>query len=250
MARGRGSVYAGQPPLNRDVPEPFEPGFMSKKTFLAVVADDQGEVFEHPELLLAGMSGMRVVRPRAEELIPLPAGSRLFTIPGAPPMGFDPRSGKAATVDRLPKRWGGGRIQAVSTFLTPGFTRTLLPAADYRRKAAPCRSGRTPRSVGASRSSASTPPRCRSTATRSGVPSTSTTASSTRWCASAWPHLRTTACSSSWRAVPSTTTALPPRTSSSAAGKRRCRSRRPATRAAWAASPCRNRTAARPARSG
>jgi len=30
---------------------------MSKKTFLAVVADDKGEVFEHPELLLAGMSG-------------------------------------------------------------------------------------------------------------------------------------------------------------------------------------------------
>ncbi len=105
-----------------------------KKTFLAVVADDKGEVFEHPELLLAGMSGSTVVRPRTEELIPLPAGSRLFTIPGAPPVGFDPHNGKATTVDRLPKRWGGGRIQAVSTFLTPGFTRTLLPAADYARQ--------------------------------------------------------------------------------------------------------------------
>src|SRR5512145_1024288 len=105
-----------------------------KKTFLAVVADDKGEVFEHPELLLAGMSGDAVVRPKAEELIPLPEGSRLFTIPGAPALGFDPKSGKTTVADRLPKRWGGGRIQAVSTFLTPGFTRTLLPAADYRRQ--------------------------------------------------------------------------------------------------------------------
>jgi pyruvate-formate lyase-activating enzyme len=106
---------------------------MPKKTLLAVVADETGEVFEHPELLLAGMSGTAVVRPRREELIPLPAGSRLFTIPSAPAIGFDPRSGRAVTVDRLPKRWGGGRIQAVSAFLTPGFTRTLLPAADYGR---------------------------------------------------------------------------------------------------------------------
>ena len=107
---------------------------MRSKTFLAVVADDKGEVFEHPELLLAGMSADAVVRPRSEEMIPLPEGSRLFTIPGAPPIGFDPKNGKALTVDRLPKRWGGGRIQAVSTFLTPGFTRTLLPAADYSRQ--------------------------------------------------------------------------------------------------------------------
>jgi pyruvate-formate lyase-activating enzyme len=104
------------------------------KTFLSVVADEKGEVFEHPELLLAGMNGRAVVRPQAEELIPLPEGSRLFTIPGAPVIGFDPRSRQEATVDRLPKRWGGGRIQAVSTFLTPGFTRTLLPAADYPRQ--------------------------------------------------------------------------------------------------------------------
>ena len=106
----------------------------NSKTFLAVVADDKGEVFEHPELLLAGMSGDAVVRPKVEELIPLPEGSRLFTIPGAPVIGFDPKSGKTTVADRLPKHWGGGRLQAVSTFLTPGFTRTLLPAADYSRQ--------------------------------------------------------------------------------------------------------------------
>ena len=40
-----------------------------KKTFLAVVADDKGEVFEHPELLLAGMSGDAVVRPQTVRIV-------------------------------------------------------------------------------------------------------------------------------------------------------------------------------------
>lgn len=104
------------------------------KTILAVVADESGEVFEHPDLLLAGMSGTEAVRPQMDEMIPMPEGSRLFTIPQTPPIGFDRRSGKQLTADRLPKQWGGGAIQAVSAFLTPGYTRTLLPAADYRRK--------------------------------------------------------------------------------------------------------------------
>lgn len=104
------------------------------KTFLAVVADDKGEVFEHPELLLAGMNGTDIVRPQTDELIPMPEGSRLFTIPQTPSIGFDPRSGRCLTLDQLPRKWGGGSIQAVSAFLTPGFTRTLLPAADFQRK--------------------------------------------------------------------------------------------------------------------
>ncbi|PLY00130.1 MAG: radical SAM protein [Desulfuromonas sp.] len=105
-----------------------------KKTILAVVADSSGEVFEHPDLLMAGMNGMSVRRPEMDELIPLPEGSRLFTIPGTPPIGFDRRTGQQRTLDRLPKSWGGGAVQAVSAFTTPAFTRTLLPAADYGRK--------------------------------------------------------------------------------------------------------------------
>ncbi len=104
------------------------------KTILAVVADESGEVFEHPELLLAGGSGLRPRRPLPDELIPLPEGSRLFTIPGTPPVGFDRTSGELVTRDRLPRSWGGGTIQAVSAFLTPGYTRTLLPAAAWEAK--------------------------------------------------------------------------------------------------------------------
>ena len=104
------------------------------KTILAVVADERGEVFEHPDLLLAGMNGRDAVRPHPDEMIPMPEGSRLFTIPETPPVGFDRRSGKQLIADHLPRQWGGGAIQAVSAFLTPGYTRTLLPAADYLRK--------------------------------------------------------------------------------------------------------------------
>ncbi|MBW2688831.1 MAG: radical SAM protein [Deltaproteobacteria bacterium] len=80
------------------------------------------------------MNGDEVVRPQVDEMIPMPEGSRLFTIPQTPPIGFDRRSGKRLTTERLPKQWGGGSIQAVSAFLTPGYTRTLLPAADYQHK--------------------------------------------------------------------------------------------------------------------
>lgn len=104
------------------------------KTFLTVVADAQGEVFEHPELLMAGMNGMTVRHPQADEMIPLPEGSRLFTIPDTPPIGFDRNSGQQKSIDQLPADWGGGKLQAVSAFVTPAFTRTLLPAADYSRK--------------------------------------------------------------------------------------------------------------------
>lgn len=106
----------------------------SRKTILAVVADDRGEVFEHPELLLAGMNGSSVVAPDETDLIPLPEGSRLFTIPGTPPVGFERRSRRQITCERLPRHLGGGPAQGVSAFLTPGYTRTLLPAADYARK--------------------------------------------------------------------------------------------------------------------
>ncbi len=105
-----------------------------RKTILAVLADENGEVFEHPDLLMVGMNGLSIKQPLAEEMIPLPEGSRLFTIPGTPPIGFDPQKGRPITLRQLPASLGGGRVQAVSAFLSPGFTRTLLPAADYTRK--------------------------------------------------------------------------------------------------------------------
>lgn len=110
------------------------PTMSNNRTILAVVADEQGEVFEHPDLLLAGSTGLTCCVPTDADLIPLPEGSRLFTIPGTPPLGYDKTSGKLVCQERMPHSWGGERLNAVSAFLTPGFTRTLLPAADYSKK--------------------------------------------------------------------------------------------------------------------
>jgi len=105
-----------------------------QKTIYTVVATADGEVFEHPQLLMAGMNGMTVCHPQVDELIPLPEGSRLFTIPDTPPIGFDPHKGEFVAAERLPRSWGGDRVEAVCAFMAPAFTRTLLPAAQYRKK--------------------------------------------------------------------------------------------------------------------
>ncbi len=105
-----------------------------QKTFLTVVADDGGEMFEHPDLMMAGMNGMTPCLPVAAEMIPLPEGSRLFTLPEMSPLGYDPQRKQFVTIEHLPSEWGGGRAQAVCAFMAPGYTRTLLPAADYQRK--------------------------------------------------------------------------------------------------------------------
>lgn len=104
------------------------------KTIYMLVATPDGEVFEHPELLMAGMNGMTVCRPGIDELIPLPEGSRLFTVPNTPPIGFDAKRGSFVTATHLPRSWGGDKVEAVSAFMAPAYTRTLLPAASYQKK--------------------------------------------------------------------------------------------------------------------
>ena len=97
-------------------------------------ADERGTIFDHPRLCMAGMSGTEAVLPEHAELIPLPAGSRIFTIPDTPPLAWDEGKHNFATVESV--RHGGkkARIQAVSAFMSPGYVRTLLPACDYARK--------------------------------------------------------------------------------------------------------------------
>ena len=97
-----------------------------------VYADAQGQIYDHPTLIMAGMSGPQPVLPESVELIPLPEGSRLFTIPDTPPIAWDPRKNSYGTVEKVPGL--RGRPQAVSAFMAPGFARTLLPACDYRKK--------------------------------------------------------------------------------------------------------------------
>jgi pyruvate-formate lyase-activating enzyme len=80
-----------------------------------LVSDEAGRVYDHPELLLAGERGAGPAAIDPAELIPLPRGSDLFTLPGRTPVGLDPASGRRVGV----RRWLGGEARAVAAFLAP-----------------------------------------------------------------------------------------------------------------------------------
>lgn len=94
-------------------------------------ADAKGNIFDHPELCMAGMNGDQAVLPETVELIPLPEDSRLFTMPQMPPIAWDSRTKRFITVPEIREGRRGTRIQAVAAFMAPGYMRTLLPACDY-----------------------------------------------------------------------------------------------------------------------
>lgn len=97
-------------------------------------ADDQGRIRDHPGLEMAGFSGFEPVRPVPDRLIPLPAYSRLFFLPGCPPVGYDPGQGRYVRLSQIKLGRRQYQAQAVAAFLAPGWVRTLAPAADYSAK--------------------------------------------------------------------------------------------------------------------
>jgi pyruvate-formate lyase-activating enzyme len=99
-----------------------------------VYADEKGNIFDHPELRMAGMNGTVPTLPDEVELIPIPEDSRLFTMPSMPPIAWDPRKKGFVTIDSVREGKRTTRIQAVSAFMAPGYLRTLLPACDYSAK--------------------------------------------------------------------------------------------------------------------
>lgn len=100
-----------------------------------IFADEKGRIYDHPFLRMMGQEGSVLSEVGAEDLVPLPDGSKLFTLPGCLPVGRDPGTGKPVVLDEI--RWSGRaqKIQAVSAFMPPGFTRAYLPAAHRTEKA-------------------------------------------------------------------------------------------------------------------
>ncbi len=90
-------------------------------------ADAAGQIFEHPRLLMAGRAAERLCLPEAEDLIPLPAGSDLFALPGRAPVGFDPEAGRFVVVRENPYSGEPG-VRAVAAFMAPAHTATLSAA--------------------------------------------------------------------------------------------------------------------------
>jgi len=102
-----------------------------------VLADAEGQILDHPFYEMTGRSGDRVVEVPPEDLLRIPEGTKLFTMPGSHPAAADPRRGGVRAVERA--QIGGRRFTCttVAAFLPPGYTRTLLPAAQYPKPAKP-----------------------------------------------------------------------------------------------------------------
>ncbi len=85
--------------------------------------DDQGRIFEDPALEVAGRSGTQALKLIPEDFIKLPAGARLFHLPGRSPVGFHRSNGKKVT-----KKEGW----AVAVSNLPGYTQTYLSAFEKK----------------------------------------------------------------------------------------------------------------------
>ena len=77
-----------------------------------VVADESGNIYDEPELLMLVRRGEQWGLPRPDELVPLPRESELFLLPGRKAVGYNAETGEAEEVDGL----------AVAAFAAPGYT--------------------------------------------------------------------------------------------------------------------------------
>ncbi|ANE45893.1 radical SAM protein [Paenibacillus swuensis] len=85
-----------------------------------VYADPKGNVFDHPELLALGRSGDMITELLEEELIPLPDGATLVSLPDTRAIGFDSKKGQMVPLQ--------GDYNAVGALLPQGFTRLSIPS--------------------------------------------------------------------------------------------------------------------------
>lgn len=88
-----------------------------------VYSDGKGNIYDAPDIEMAGRTGFDFVRINPEDLIPLPEGSQLFELPGRKPVGFDKKTGEMVVFE---KGW------AVAAFVAPAHTQLFLSA--YKRE--------------------------------------------------------------------------------------------------------------------
>ena len=67
-----------------------------------LVADEQGNIYDHPDFLLLCRRGEEWSLPRPDELMPLPEESELFLLPGRRAVGLRPAKPKSWKIGPLP----------------------------------------------------------------------------------------------------------------------------------------------------
>lgn len=98
--------------------------------FQMLYADEAGNLYDYPGVTAVGRTGNMFADIDEADMIPLPEGASLVSVPEGIPVGVD-RKGNFSVYDK-DKRGKG--IYAVGALLPQGFTRTLLPA--FRRRSA------------------------------------------------------------------------------------------------------------------
>jgi hypothetical protein len=92
-----------------------------------VMSNRSGDIFEHPDLFMAGMSLRAPVIPEDRDLIPLPEGSDLFSLPGRVAVGYDPAAGEFVEVTS----YRGEPVTPVAAFMAPAHLQLYRSA--FRR---------------------------------------------------------------------------------------------------------------------
>ncbi|NQS98508.1 MAG: radical SAM protein [candidate division Zixibacteria bacterium] len=105
-----------------------KPYFQSKNTLKLLLANPEGVIYEHPRFDAAVWDGQNWLIPGAGTLIPLPPGSKLFTLPERLPVGYDPETGDFIPISEFNDGEYEFQPWAVSAFLPPAYMRLLLPA--------------------------------------------------------------------------------------------------------------------------
>jgi pyruvate-formate lyase-activating enzyme len=108
---------------------------MSSEYPQLVLSDPKGNIFDHPSLKLSGRSGSQFLLPHPSELVPLPKGSQLFTLPGRVPVGWDEEKRSFVSPRKVTLDKKEVECTAVAAFLPPGYIRTLLPGTYLEPKA-------------------------------------------------------------------------------------------------------------------
>jgi len=99
-------------------------------------ATGTGEILDYSGLTMAGSAAGRWYKPQLEDLIELPPGSELFTLPGRQPIGIEPETDEPALLGTNPFH-PGEPIQAVAAFMAPAHTAIYTAAYHTHETEAP-----------------------------------------------------------------------------------------------------------------
>jgi pyruvate-formate lyase-activating enzyme len=106
-------------------------GEVTSDLFCTLYSDEQGNIFEEPDLAALGRSWDEMWEVEPDDMIPMPEGSTIMVLPGRHSLGVERDRGEALSVWTYEEVSGKGIERpglAVAALLPIGFTRTLAPA--------------------------------------------------------------------------------------------------------------------------